>query len=269
MLSDHGQTQGATFKQRNGYGLDELVRRSLRAATSARRAAATRTPRGWGGRSTRRPAAEPRRRPSPAPPSAEDAVVVLGSGNLGLIYLMDRPHRLTLEEIEAIHPGSCPRCAGIRTSASCSCARPRTAPWRSAPSGARRRRTAWSTGTDPLAGFPATAAHHLRRTDGFPHVADLVINSFYDPVTEEGCAFEELISFHGGLGGPQTEPFILHPAHLAAPEEPIVGAEAVNRLMRTWREECNREPVASDDAAGKEAQHVSLDGMARATGPDR
>ena len=29
VLSDHGQTQGATFKQRNGYGLDELVRRSL------------------------------------------------------------------------------------------------------------------------------------------------------------------------------------------------------------------------------------------------
>ena len=29
ILSDHGQTQGATFKQRNGYGLDELVERSL------------------------------------------------------------------------------------------------------------------------------------------------------------------------------------------------------------------------------------------------
>ena len=29
VLSDHGQTQGATFKQRNGYGLDELVGRSL------------------------------------------------------------------------------------------------------------------------------------------------------------------------------------------------------------------------------------------------
>src|SRR4249919_1972955 len=29
VLSDHGQTQGATFKQRNGYGLDELVNRSL------------------------------------------------------------------------------------------------------------------------------------------------------------------------------------------------------------------------------------------------
>ena len=29
VLSDHGQTQGATFRQRNGYGLDELVQRSL------------------------------------------------------------------------------------------------------------------------------------------------------------------------------------------------------------------------------------------------
>src|SRR5215213_8000575 len=29
VLSDHGQTQGATFKQRNGYGLAELVERSL------------------------------------------------------------------------------------------------------------------------------------------------------------------------------------------------------------------------------------------------
>ena len=31
-------------------------------------------------------------------------VVVLGSGNLGLIYLMEEPRRLTLEEIEERHP---------------------------------------------------------------------------------------------------------------------------------------------------------------------
>ena len=29
VLSDHGQTQGATFKQRHGYGLDDLIRRSI------------------------------------------------------------------------------------------------------------------------------------------------------------------------------------------------------------------------------------------------
>ncbi len=43
-----------------------------------------------------------------------------------------------------------------------------------------------------------------------------MVGSFYDDDLEEGCAFEELISFHGGLGGPQTRPFILHPEHLPA-----------------------------------------------------
>src|SRR5213076_2068608 len=33
VLSDHGQTQGATFKQRNGYSLADLVSRSLDDAT--------------------------------------------------------------------------------------------------------------------------------------------------------------------------------------------------------------------------------------------
>ena len=41
-----------------------------------------------------------------------------------------------------------------------------------------------------------------------------MVGSFYDPDLDEGCAFEELISFHGGLGGPQTEAFVLHPARL-------------------------------------------------------
>ena len=34
----------------------------------------------------------------------EQSAVVLGSGNLGLIYLMEHPHRLALEEIQELHP---------------------------------------------------------------------------------------------------------------------------------------------------------------------
>jgi hypothetical protein len=101
--------------------------------------------------------------------------------------------------------------------------------------GARRLVDGAVTGADPLAGFSPNASAHLLRTDGFAHVPDVVVNSFYDPVTEEGCAFEELISFHGGMGGPQTQPFILHPVRLPAPAEPLVGAEAVHRLLRAWR----------------------------------
>jgi hypothetical protein len=90
-------------------------------------------------------------------------------------------------------------------------------------------------GEDPLAAFSPGAPRHLARTDGFSHVADIMVGSFYDPDLDEGCAFEELISFHGGIGGPQTEPFILAPVDLPLPDEPIVGAAAVHRLLKGWR----------------------------------
>jgi hypothetical protein len=94
-------------------------------------------------------------------------------------------------------------------------------------------------GVDPLAAFSPTAASHLLRTDGFEHVADLMVGSFYDPELDEGCAFEELISFHGGLGGLQTRPFILHPGTLEIPSEPLLGAAAVHGLLAGWRRELN------------------------------
>ena len=62
-----------------------------------------------------------------------------------------------------------------------------------------------------------------------------MVGSFYDSQLEEGCAFEELISFHGGLGGPQTRPFVLYPAELPAPDGAIVGAAAVHGLLAGWR----------------------------------
>jgi hypothetical protein len=82
---------------------------------------------------------------------------------------------------------------------------------------------------------------HLLRTDGFDHVADVMVGSFYDPALDEGCAFEELISFHGGIGGPQTRPFLLYPVQLPLPAEPIVGAASVHDLLSEWRRLLNGE----------------------------
>ena len=90
-------------------------------------------------------------------------------------------------------------------------------------------------GEDPLADFPPNAPQHLLRTDGFAHVADIMVGSFYDPALDSGCAFEELISFHGGLGGPQTRPFLLYPATLPPPDGPLVGAASVHRVLVGWR----------------------------------
>ena len=53
-----------------------------------------------------------------------------------------------------------------------------------------------------------------------------MINSAYWPRFGEVAAFEELVGSHGGLGGTQCFPFVLHPAELEWPDEEVVGAES-------------------------------------------
>ena len=89
-------------------------------------------------------------------------------------------------------------------------------------------------GEDPLLPFGPNARSHVRRTDGFAHCADLMLNSVYREDTLEVAAFEELVGSHGGLGGPQSHPFVLAPAGWPEPAEPIVGAEAMHRQLRRW-----------------------------------
>ncbi|HSK15050.1 MAG TPA: alkaline phosphatase family protein, partial [Gaiellaceae bacterium] len=235
VLSDHGQTQGATFKQRNGYTLEELVQRSLSSGTVAAYAGGDEQSAMVGlalDEATGRAAGKE----TPKDDVDEREVVVLGSGNLGLVYLMEDPRRLTLEEIEERHPDLLPALSG----------HPHVG-WLLVRSGehgpvvlgARGRRYLAEgrvEGDDPLAAFSPNAPAHLARTDGFANVADIMVGSFYDPELDEGCAFEELISFHGGLGGPQTRPFLLYPDGFPFPEEPLVGAAAVHELLSGWRQ---------------------------------
>ena len=85
-----------------------------------------------------------------------------------------------------------------------------------------------------MAGFGPNAADHLRRTHSFTNAPDILVNSFYDPHADEGAAFEELIGFHGGMGGNQTHPFLMFPAGFGLPDEPIVGAATVHHLFKGW-----------------------------------
>ena len=237
VLSDHGQTQGATFKQRNGYGLDELVERSLERGKVEKVAGGDEQHSMVGlavGEATGRPDKQKGKRAKNDVSDRE--VVVLGSGNLGLISLMEEPRRLTLEEIDERHPRLIPALRAhphvgwllVRSS--------ERGPVVLGSAGAHYLAEGVVEGKDPLAPFAPNAPRHLLRTDGFPHVADIMVGSFYDPALEEGCAFEELISFHGGIGGPQTRAFILHPVELPLPDEDIVGAEQVHGVLSGWRQ---------------------------------
>jgi uncharacterized membrane protein YvlD (DUF360 family) len=232
VLSDHGQTQGATFKQRNGYGLDELVQRNL-AHGGVSAVGGGDEQEAMVGHATAE-ATGRKAKPAKSDVSGRD-VVVLGSGNLGLVYLMEEEGRLTREEMEAHHPQLLPALSShphigwvlVRS-------REHGAVVLGG-DGARYLEEDRVEGEDPLARFPATATRHLLRTHNFAHAPDLLVGSFYDPALDEGCAFEELISFHGGLGGSQTQAFLLYPAQLPGPEQPLVGAETLHRVLVGWR----------------------------------
>jgi len=238
VLSDHGQTQGATFKQRNGFGLDELVRGALTDGTVTEVAGGDEQDAMVGhaiGEATGRSAKKKRKKNDV---SGED-VVVLGSGNLGLIYLMEEPRRMTLEELDERHPKLIPR---LREHPHVGWLLVRSQVEGAVVLGAGGVHYLGSRkidGADPLANFSPNAPDHLARTDGFAHAPDILVGSFYDPDLDEGCAFEELIAFHGGIGGFQTQAFILHPAELEPPDKPIVGAASVHALLASWRRQLN------------------------------
>ncbi len=247
VLSDHGQTQGQTFKQRNGYGLDDLVQRSLTRGSVAQVSGGDEHDEAVG-----QALQEATARGAPTQSGdgvGESQVVVLGSGNLGLVYLMEETRRLTVEEIEQRHPrllsalGEHPDIGFLLVRSG------EHGPVAMTSRGIHYLAEDRIEGTDPLAPFSPNAAAHLLRTDGFDNVADIMVGSFYDPELEQACAFEELISFHGGLGGPQTRPFLLYPAELPIPAEPIVGAAHVHDVLIGWRRLLQDEPrrMTADD----------------------
>ena len=192
VLSDHGQTQGATFKQRNGYGLDELVERSLaqrRRRRDRRRRRAERDGRQRGRRGDREEGEEaeerrlrPRRRrarlgqPRPRLPDG------------GAAPADARGDRRAASGAHARAPRASPRRLAARPLVR---ARARS---RSAPAAPTTSRTGASRARIRSRPSRPPPPQHLLRTDGFEHVADIMVGSFYDPELDEGCAFEELIS---------------------------------------------------------------------------
>ena len=157
------------------------------------------------------------------PPADESTIAVVGSGNLGLVWFTGHDHRLTVEELEELHPGLVAAVAahpgvGLLLVRSTS---PRGGRLR--PKGTRFLDQDRVEGEDPTTLFGPHTIMSLKREDAMTHAPDLLLLSQYDPELGEVAAFEELIGSHGGLGGPQTEPFILHPVEWKLDEEVPLG----------------------------------------------
>jgi uncharacterized membrane protein YvlD (DUF360 family) len=265
VLSDHGQTQGATFLQRYGVTLEDLVRSACEgadevhadagreddaaaylgagltelarddtvAARGARRAA-KRLEQGGGERVLAGAAGEGEPGEGPPATDALPDLSVMASGNLGLISFPREPGRVTLERLERLHPRLL---AALRDHPGIAFVMVRSelhGTLALGRGGTHHLASGHVEGEDPLAPFGPEASRHLRRTDSFAHCPDVLVNSSYWEETGEVAAFEELVGSHGGMGGTQSHPFVLHPADLPWPDEPVVGAEHVHRIMRGW-----------------------------------
>ena len=266
VLSDHGQTGGATFKQRYHMTLEDLVRQLAREKFHVQGDVDVHED--WGyfnsmlteavqydrgavskplGRVLKGRSQEGQVALGPEGVEAKDAaageteewepgstIVVLASGNLGLVYGTEVAERATLEEIEQFYPGLLDGLAqheGVGFVLVHSAAH---GPVVIGGEGRNYLAEDRVEGENPLAGFGPNAALHLQRNDGFKDAPDLYVSSFYDPEKNEGAAFEEQIGFHGGMGGTQTQPFLLYPSELPLADEPLVGAAAVHQVLKGW-----------------------------------
>ncbi|WP_330336915.1 phage holin family protein [Streptomyces sp. NBC_00557] len=249
VLSDHGQSPGETFRSRYGLTLADLVRAGC-GLHVPRRAEGTRS--GAEARAAvraalRRPVEEKGEQQRPARGSEP---IVLASGNLGLVSFPDVPHRLTKEEIDARHPALLTTLANHPGIGFVLVASEEHDGVVLGPHGAEIPLAELDDQPGPLARFGPGAADAVRRTHSFPHTADIMVNSAFDPADGEVLAFEEQIGSHGGLGGAQSRPFLLSPLELSAPaagEEEPAGAEQVHRILRRWLDELNGPQVPLTD----------------------
>lgn len=232
--SDHGQTNGATFTQRNGESLEELVKSllpndmSIYANLSSDEKQAQnfvpliKTVSNLRGANDDDAEGE----------LTDSDVIVLASGNLGMIYLTRWTKRLTYEEINALFPELIPGIIEneyvgfilVRSSENGDMAIGKN--------GIYYLDTDEIEGENPLEGFGKNAARHLRRNSSFEHTPDILVNSFYDAEADEVCAFEELVGSHGGIGGDQSKPFILYPSSWDVSSDEIIGAESIYRIIK-------------------------------------
>lgn len=249
ILSDHGQSQGRPFSDRYGETLENLVSRLLNeegmeygvTGYETRHESAYYINAAFGyskiagsGVGSRVSGALDRRQQVKVGRGEEEDVVVLASGNLGLISFTFAERRLTLEDITLSFPAVLSGLADHPGIGFVMVRSRKRGPVVIGKKGLMYLENGEVAGEDPLADYGPYAASLLLREDSFSNAPDVLVVSTYWPDTDEVAAFENLVGSHGGIGGDQSRPFILYPSELELEMDRIVGAEQVYRVFKRW-----------------------------------
>ncbi|RHA44287.1 alkaline phosphatase family protein [Cellulomonas rhizosphaerae] len=252
VVSDHGQTLGATFEQVEGRSLIDTVRALM--AEPETDGVSTGSGEDWGPLNALLNSAFSSTRAVLGPDASPEAtrarsggdlpdVVVVGSGNLGLVWFPREPARQTLEDLQERWPGLV---AGLAATASVGVVVVDTRERGLVAIGAGGlvllESDAPPEGEDPLAGYGPRGRADVLRAARLPNTGDLLLVS---RVTREGHvhAFEGQVGSHGGIGGAQNHALLLHPTQWAidddlrepvGDDEILVGAESVHVQLVRW-----------------------------------
>ncbi|TCN36691.1 uncharacterized membrane protein YvlD (DUF360 family) [Kribbella orskensis] len=260
VLSDHGQSQGAIFADKYGVDLAAVCSQ----LTTARVEAVEQSVEGWGrvnglladlsgadtstGRMANGAAQRVQRRSAPPEVTAGSELVVLGSGNLGLVYAASE-HRLTMEDITDRWPALIPGLVNHEGISFIAVLSSEYGPLAVGPDGVNQLSDGKVTGEDPLAPFGPLARTDLLRAASMPEAPDLYVNSSVDPDSGEVSAFEGLVGSHGGLGGWQGRGLLLAPPDLLIPEQPIRGADELHHVLVGYLEQLGQRSGIKQDTA--------------------
>lgn len=281
VLSDHGQSQGETFADRYGEDLAALVARlaeaptldavgnaegsgslnSMVASAGDRDSAVGRALNRVSDRLTDDTSVGADTEASGTTSSARSGeasgeaatkganrFLVFGSGNLGLVYVAGEPRRLTLEEICDQFPRLVPGMVGHPGVGFVVARSAEHGTVVLGPRGERRLGDGQVRGEDPLARYGPLAGGFIQRVAAMDEAPDLYVNSMVDDLGEV-AAFEDLVGCHGGLGGWQDRAMVVYPAELRLPDDMVVGAHALHRVLVDWLVQLGHRTGLPDDAA--------------------
>ena len=231
--SDHGQTNGATFKQRYGESFEDFVKSLLpkdmkmfaKMSSNEDHYAESFIPLTKNN--------DDLIDEKEMKDMGDSEVIVLASGNLAMIYLTQWNYRLTYEEINEFLPNLIPGIINNKYIGFIVVNSSEHGDLAIGKNGTYYLDTDRIEGENPLEGFGKNIAGHIKRNVSFKYTPDILVNSFYDAEKDEVCAFEELVGSHGGAGGSQSEPFILYPSDWDIGMDEIIGAENIYKILKT------------------------------------
>ena len=233
--SDHGQTNGSTFKQRYGKSFEDFIK-SLLPQDMSMYAKMSSNEDHYGETfipfSKQIDFIKNRSSEDEEKELSDSEVIVLASGNLAMIYLTQWSHRLTYEEINHMFPELIQNIVNNEYIGFILVRSSERGDMAIGKDGVYFLDTGEIEGDNPLKDFGKNIVQHLKRNSSFKYTPDILVNSFYDSENDEVCAFEELVGSHGGVGGSQSKPFILYPSSWNVPDGEIIGAENIYKILK-------------------------------------